>query len=523
MFNTVNNKSRRQRSIKRFVAAAAAVLCLLLSDSNSFGLQAGLDPGRELDRYEGSSLGVTFTDDQELMVVEQVWEDLCGDLAGLKKGDEIVGWNGLTPDSCSRSSLKELLDRTNPGEKVVLHVKREDESLSIPVWTDSHLTRSARRVADFVCSSPIIAERTGINKTEFAIQQIKETLISDVRSAATPRRAIAVINQRLKELKVSHLGVLPEEFYKAAFGNDKQRFSGGLDLRLDYVDGQFRCFVYDMHHDLEGQGIKRGDELVRVNQVPVLESARLSGFSSEYSIKAEQSEILRFDVRSTSGGPVRTVEVKSVDALTSSQKTKASIKIIDGDSHRLGVIHLVDFMSFQVADELSSAIKTSFENCDALIVDLRGHGGLVPVGMQCERLLSTCSLPVFALVDQYTSSAKEICAYRLREKTDNVTLVGTRTSGHVLGATVAALPSGDGLLYPGVGEGMLGGLVDGQPLEGVGVDPDWELDESLYYAGGEGLLLERATDAVLKFLRTTDDALETSSAEDQGRTSPSGG
>jgi carboxyl-terminal processing protease len=90
------------------------------------------------------------------------------------------------------------------------------------------------------------------------------------------------------------------------------------------------------------------------------------------------------------------------------------------------------------------------------------------------------------LINGGTRSGKEVLAYGFKEYRLGE-LVGVRTEGAVLAAT-AFLIGGEGLLLLAVEDV----LVDGQRLEGVGVQPTIEVPFDLRYAAGADPQLERA-------------------------------
>ena len=78
------------------------------------------------------------------------------------------------------------------------------------------------------------------------------------------------------------------------------------------------------------------------------------------------------------------------------------------------------------------------------------------------------------------------------KKHENVIVIGTRTTGAVTGATFAALPSGNALMYPALPADSLKHHMDGKILEGVGVEPDEEVNFFIPYCGGNDRMLQTA-------------------------------
>jgi len=87
--------------------------------------------------------------------------------------------------------------------------------------------------------------------------------------------------------------------------------------------------------------------------------------------------------------------------------------------------------------------------------------------------------PVVMLIDGGSRSGKEILAYGFK-KSKVGTLVGERTAGAVLAGTLRPLADGS-VLYVAVADVH----VDGDRLEGVGVEPDIAVARDLPYATGK--------------------------------------
>src|SRR5262249_35766159 len=140
----------------------------------------------------------------------------------------------------------------------------------------------------------------------------------------------------------------------------------------------------------------------------------------------------------------------------------------------------------------------------ALIIDFRnGWGGCNPdfvnlfdrtpavltmIGRdrQANRIDTQWRKSLFVLINSGSRSGKEVVAHT-GKKHRLGTLIGQRTGGAVLGGRVFALPN-DSLLYLAVADIE----VDGQRLEGRGVEPDVVVVDALPFANGKDPQLERA-------------------------------
>lgn len=484
------------------------LVALLCQVAQGIQQQQVIPQTKELDRFHESVLGVTFESDSSKLVVKRNWEGLAGELAGLKPEDEVTSINGVKLQDDPKGTVKELLNETVPGTRIEIEVLRGGEHLNLELVTDSQATRNARLILNHLQENHVVRGQLKKMGAESMIDRLEATMISDVRSASSPRRAIAMINSRLAELKVSHLAVIPKVLNPLQ--NDTS--DSGIEIHRHIENGKYRYFVAHLPSQVsQSCDLLLGDEVVRINQVPVSESSRLWGLGSGFVIQTETGSEVTLDVRSEPDLVTRKVRFQVKGEHSPVTRTEESVRVYEQGDFRIGYIHLVDFMSFEVPKILKAAIAEQFVDCDGIVVDLRGHGGLVPVGMQVEKSLEKFGRPVFSIIDGKTSSAKEICAYRLK-KLSNVQLVGTKTAGSVLGAAFHVLPSGDAFIYPGVSGNMLGGFVDNVDLEGLGVEPDQEIQEKLPYAKGKSLLLEKSLFRFEKFLQDRSD--------NQGATQP---
>ena len=139
---------------------------------------------------------------------------------------------------------------------------------------------------------------------------------------------------------------------------------------------------------------------------------------------------------------------------------------------------------------LREALGGDLREIDGLVLDLRGGWGgcnpslldvLRPEGDRCDRRL-------VLLVDRRTRSGKEVVA-RLVQKRGWGTVIGERTAGAVLRARPFLLEDRS-VLYLAVQEFDL----EGERLEGWGVEPDIRACSDTSYAGGRDPSLEIALD-----------------------------
>jgi carboxyl-terminal processing protease len=173
----------------------------------------------------------------------------------------------------------------------------------------------------------------------------------------------------------------------------------------------------------------------------------------------------------------------------------------------VGYVRVWSYASRRYQGALEDLIAEGpLSNADALVWDLRdGWGGAQPYYLDlfnpraptmqvADRNGETGIVgakwrkPVAALINGGTRSGKEVLAYGFKEYGIGP-LIGSRTEGAVLAAT-AFLIGDQGLLLLAVEDV----LVDGQRLEGVGVEPTVAVPFDRRYAAGSDPQLDRAVD-----------------------------
>jgi C-terminal processing protease CtpA/Prc len=165
--------------------------------------------------------------------------------------------------------------------------------------------------------------------------------------------------------------------------------------------------------------------------------------------------------------------------------------VIQAGDKQIGYLRFWNLMSMGVNGALASAMREDFVDCDAIVLDLRGRGGIVPAVLALNRTVSKLDKPVVVTIDGLTRSAKEMLTYLLK-KQEHVLVVGERTTGAVTGATVLKLPSGNSIMIPVASAESLKQFIDGEILEGVGVGPDEPVKHFLPFCAGQDRILDHA-------------------------------
>ncbi len=248
-------------------------------------------------------------------------------------------------------------------------------------------------------------------------------------------------------------------------------------------------------------GLRVGDEIV---------SAGGSAFSPVITFARNASSSVALEIRRSQGGPVRQVtlspqRVRPHEALRAA--TENSWRIIPRGSRRIAYLRVWSWTSAEIQQVVVQAVaKSNQASVDAFVLDLRdGWGGAsphylsifdrdVPILESIDRAGDASTYdtqirkPTVILINGGTRSGKEIIAYGAK-KHGLATLVGEKTAGAVLFGQPFCL-SNRSLLYLAVADAR----VDGQQLEGRGIEPDIEVAFDVRYADGRDPQMERALD-----------------------------
>jgi carboxyl-terminal processing protease len=321
-------------------------------------------------------------------------------------------------------------------------------------------------------------------------------MVKAVQESQSPRQAVEAINQIIGEIGVSHTAILPAS--SNLHSNSKSKGELGLVLQRFRLNDRHGYFIIDLKPGAPAANseLKLGDEILSLNGVAIERSRRLDisgheGWYDLFGIEAEPGEVLTIEYLRSPFDDSQVAEIESVAEIGPVESLQASARLIAVGERQVGYLRFWNLMSVSVNGYLAKAIRTEFAECDALILDLRGRGGVVPAVTSINRTVQKIDVPVVVIIDGLTRSAKEMLAFLLK-KQDHVVLIGTRTAGAVIGASMVPLPSGNALMLPVASVETLKRFVDGEVLEGVGVQPDEEVDYFPPYSAGIDRMLQAA-------------------------------
>jgi carboxyl-terminal processing protease len=341
-------------------------------------------------------------------------------------------------------------------------------------------------------------------------------------AAASDDGGASDINRMLDELKASHTryytrddpayyqladifsGALRRRGLERIFPSGEISYPGiGIFTSRDAYGREFVSGVIDGAPAADA-GILLGDEILGVDGQP---------FSPVGSFRGKVGMQASISIRRSAGQAPQLIAVLPANLVPGSMFLRGlqrSARVISGvHGERIGYVHVWSYAGRQYQTALEDLISDgALRDADALILDLRGGwGGAQPqyldifnlrgVSMEVtgrdgarESVDVKWRKPAAMLIDATTRSGKEVLAFGFREHGIGA-LVGTRTEGAVLAAT-AFLIGDQGLLLLAVEDVM----VDGQRLEGVGVDPTIKVDFDYRFAAGVDPQLDSAVQAL---------------------------
>ncbi len=360
----------------------------------------------------------------------------------------------------------------------------------------------------------------------------RDHLLSLAAGATSGADTSALINASLAKLRASHtrhFHPAQREYYELLDifnpdGIDTQRFPGfgtglvhyiGVGVVTTTIDGNtFASEVYEAG-PAAAAGLLVGDQLIGVEDGPWSD---IAAFADREGIPT------RLRIQRTSDPESRTtltVTPARIHPTTLYKESlRASARIIDRAGKRMGYVRVRSYANPAYHDILTDLLSTSLKDIDGLVLDFRGGwGGASPDYLNLfNPMLPTLDTrpredtpnadhatdwesrrfsfrkPLVLLVDSETRSGKEIMAYSLK-KHQRATLVGERTAGAVLAGSPFPLPDAS-LLYLAVRDVR----VDGERLEGVGVEVDISASRTVPFAIGTDAPFDRAVEALFTIL-----------------------
>jgi carboxyl-terminal processing protease len=348
-------------------------------------------------------------------------------------------------------------------------------------------------------------------------EAVGKTFRAQYAAAKTDAARSGVINAMLENLDASHTHHYTKDetayyeladIFRYALRRDLPKyFPGrtvsypGIGTFTKQLDG--KTFVSAVFPGLPAAeaGLLAGDEIV---------SADGKTFGPVDSFRDKVGKSVTLQIRRTADGSVKDIMVRPKriepgeifeDAL------KDSARIIEANGKRIGYVRVWSYAGNRYQELLEEILgEGKLKDADALIWDLRdGWGGAHPRYLNAFNPFGpTLTLtdrdgdsnvvgyrwrkPVAMLINSGTRSGKEVLAHGFK-KNGFGSVIGERTAGALLAGTAFLLSDGS-LLIVAVNDAA----VDGERVEGKGVDPTIKVPFDIRYAAGQDPQLDKAVE-----------------------------
>lgn len=341
----------------------------------------------------------------------------------------------------------------------------------------------------------------------------------DYANAKTDAERSAAVNAMLAELRASHTHHYTRDetaYYELAdifayklrreipkyFRGDKVSYVG-IGMFTKESDGKTFVSAVFPGFPADKAGLLLGDEILSADGTP---------FEPVASFRNKAGKTVTLKVRRVENGPLIDVaveprEIEPGEAFEDALKNSA--RIIESNGRRIGYVRIWSYADSDYQKALEDVLSDGkLKDVDALVWDLRGGwGGAQPhylnvfnpygptmtlTGRDGEAHVVNYrwKKPVALLIDNGTRSGKEVLSYGFK-KNGYGPVIGERSAGALLAATALFLSDGT-LLILAVEDAS----VDGERLEGKGVEPTLPVPFDIRYAAGKDPQLEKAIDVL---------------------------
>ena len=341
--------------------------------------------------------------------------------------------------------------------------------------------------------------------------------VADAKNSLELHKAV---NEMIAKFGVSHFAVIEKEIHQGIDNERTNTMAPEFGFKLRKIEGKYFATRFSEGGAAEKAGLKLGDEIISINGKKIANCKKVIDAGNDvgipgpeyFVIKAEKDEKITLQIRKKKDGKPQKLKIQATEH-NETKSVENSIKVIEKDGKKFGYIHTWHFLTRRIADIFHSAIEDQFADCDAMIMDIRGHGGNM---MVVRMLLASFSKlnnrfrmripkwqkPLIVLIDEGSRSAKEIFAHEIQSEKLG-TLIGRRTQGAVLATNFFKLSDDSALMLPVIDGARF--TKDGKTLEGNGVEPDIVVPLQLEYTSGTDAILERGIKYAAQITSEKDD------------------
>ena len=322
----------------------------------------------------------------------------------------------------------------------------------------------------------------------------------------------AAVQRLLERIPASHLALLSANTYDRLVAELKGELRPTLGMDLTERQGRYYAANILEGGAAEQAGVLPFDEVVLLDGQAPSDSPLLDWRSDDAFLSDERDPPMHY-LKVTAGEDVRLrlrregpeheydLVVRAVED-SAFQAAQRSVRLIQSGDRKIGYMHLWYVHLGGYDKLLSSALDGPLSGADSFIFDLRGRGGsgvgVAPILEVLDKAHSSRGLPVVALIDRQTRSAKDLLASELRSR-PWVKLVGEPTAGAAVPASFAPVGDGAVLMFPSFSLGEISTKLEGKG----GVAPDVPARRAGPSSGGRDPILEAGVRTALTLGRGT--------------------
>lgn len=181
------------------------------------------------------------------------------------------------------------------------------------------------------------------------------------------------------ESLITHLRVQPydnfsyiteESGYTARF-DEGETFGFGWVLQRNEQNDFFFKLV-EPNSPLANAGVQRGDQLLAINGIPMIDFIQLSSAAIDAALGIEDERVtVTFSIGKPVGAPVDVTVTKSSYPL----ETVLETQIISHNNAQVGYLHFYQFLDTSAAELQTAFTEFSAANVSEMVLDLRYNGG----------------------------------------------------------------------------------------------------------------------------------------------------
>ncbi|HMG37006.1 MAG TPA: S41 family peptidase [Blastocatellia bacterium] len=340
------------------------------------------------------------------------------------------------------------------------------------------------------------------------LPKLVEDYKGQASKATTLEEQREVVESFLSHVPASHLGLLSTRTHKTMMYELQDKPYPSFGFQLVNLKGKFYSHTLLEGGPAQKAGLLTGDRVVTIDNTPVEKSARLDWRSDDaylsdeldppvHNVIAEAGDKIALKVERTPGKFVNITV--AADDYCAFMAAKASARVIQSGSYKLGYIHFWFIHMSGLPEMLKEKLDGEFQPCDALILDLRGRGGSATALQKILDVLrsehSNRKRPVIALFDHQSRSAKDVIAYELK-RTGLARLVGEPTAGAVIPATFADVGHESILMFPSFKLPRYTDILEFHPVE-----PDVRVEKAGPLSAGRDPILEGGIAEAVRLLK----------------------